>query len=50
MASRIAVSFFILELAAKVYGEFNYTKCPAPWELQSDAVKQNFSLRVPTTS
>ena len=24
---------------------FNYTKCPAPWELQSEAVKQNFSLK-----
>ena len=27
-----------------IEAEFNYTKRPAPWELQSDTVKQTFSL------
>ncbi len=27
-----------------VRAEFNYTKCPFPWELQSDTVKQSFDL------
>ena len=25
--------------------EFNYTKCPAVWEVQSETVKQNFTLK-----
>ena len=27
-----------------VVAEFNYTKCPQPWEIQSDAVKKSFNL------
>lgn len=32
-------------LFAVASAEFNYTKCPSPWELQSDEVKQNFDLK-----
>ena len=31
--------------AAACAAEFNHTKCPAPWELQSDRVKKSFSLK-----
>ncbi len=27
-----------------ILAEFNYTKCPQPWEIQSDAVKRTFNL------
>lgn len=33
----LCVSLAVLFVA--VVAEFNYTKCPHPWELQSDAVK-----------
>ena len=32
-------------LAAACAAEFNHTKCPAPWELQSDMVKKSFDLK-----
>ena len=35
----------LLVLVAAVTAEFNYTKCPHPWELQSDTVKQSFDLK-----
>lgn len=35
----------LLLLVTAAGAEFNYTKCPASWELQSDTVKQNFSLK-----
>ena len=34
----------LLVFAASCRSEFNYTKSPAPWELQSDAARSNFSL------
>ena len=40
----VHVVAIILLFVVGAQAEFNYTKCPAPWELQSDAVKQNFSL------
>ena len=36
-------SLAVLIVAA--VSEFNYTKCPHPWEVQSDAVKQSFDLK-----
>ena len=35
----------ILTVISPVQGIFNHTKCPAPWELQSDTVKKNFSIK-----
>ena len=35
----------LVQLAVPLLAEFNYTKCPAAWELQSDFVKRNFSLK-----
>lgn len=40
----VAILALLAVLVTTVVAEFNYTKCPAPWELQSDAVRQNFSL------
>ncbi len=45
MANGLVAVVAILAVAVPgVWAEFNYTKCPAPWELQTDAVSQNFSL------
>ena len=35
----------LLVAVTSVHATFNYTKCPAPWELQSDAVKNNFTVK-----
>lgn len=35
----------LLTIATSVQATFNYTKCPTPWELQSDIVKNNFSIK-----
>lgn len=35
---------FLLSIISSAVGEFNYTKCPQPWEVQSDAVKKEFNL------
>ena len=38
-------SFYLAALfCASISAEFNFTKCPAPWEVQSDAMKADFSL------
>ena len=33
-----------LHFSALVAATFNYTRCPAPWKLQSDLVKKSFNL------
>ena len=35
----------LLSAITKVQTTFNYTKCPAPWELQSDTVKNSFDIK-----
>lgn len=39
-----AVYLLVLTVCSLVEGTFNFTKCPASWELQSDVVKKSFNL------
>lgn len=41
----MATCTLLLTVATTAEATFNHTKCPAPWELQSDAVKNNFSIK-----
>ena len=41
----LAAILLLSSAVTTVQAIFNHTKCPAPWELQSDAVKSNFSIK-----